>query len=111
MSAAEADILRRARARISDPARWTRGTLAKDTHGRAVPASNPSAVRWCALGAILAENDGPDDSAYRLPAARYLAAAVGIDGRYLATEWNDALGHSAIIQGFDRAIELAEADA
>jgi hypothetical protein len=46
------DVLRRARALIADPARWTEGRLARDAAGRSVKPNDPRATQWCVVGAI-----------------------------------------------------------
>lgn len=54
------DILRDVRAAIeliSDPERWTRNILARDRAGHRCPASHPSAVRWCIVGALIKTGD------------------------------------------------------
>lgn len=103
MSTQDADILRRARARIEDPSRWTRGYSARDSKGAAVDAASEMAVAWCAYGACTAEGGDEGDAV----AERWLVPAAGSVGQMPST-LNDDWGHTAVLQMFDRAIELAE---
>lgn len=41
--------------------KWTRGIFACDADGQAVGSTEPSAVRWCILGALLHCYPGIDD--------------------------------------------------
>lgn len=52
--------LRKARALIEDPRRWTTGYLAKDKTGDPCNAKDRSAVCWCVFGACLKTNRDPD---------------------------------------------------
>jgi hypothetical protein len=51
-------ILKAARARITDPARWTTGLYARDAAGIVVTPDDPKAVCWCAIGSLLVEVAG-----------------------------------------------------
>lgn len=57
------DLVRRARARITDPVHWTQGRLAQDNAGKYVDPSSPEAMCWCHNGAYVAEG------AFRVPEA------------------------------------------
>src|SRR5215470_5324661 len=46
-------VLMNARALISSRAHWTRSKLACTADGRRVEPHDPSAAKWCAMGAIL----------------------------------------------------------
>jgi hypothetical protein len=37
---------------LSDPSRWTQGTVARDGRDESVPTTDPSAEKFCAIGAI-----------------------------------------------------------
>lgn len=45
-------ILKEVRDLLSDPARWTRGTAARNRHGYSVDVTEDCATRWCLIGAI-----------------------------------------------------------
>lgn len=45
--------LREARRLISAPERWTRYAWARDGHGRQCNSLSPTAVQWCARGAVM----------------------------------------------------------
>jgi hypothetical protein len=42
---------------LSDPSRWTQGTVARDHREEAVHVTDPSAQKWCAVGAITRASD------------------------------------------------------
>lgn len=46
------ETLVKARELIADPKRWTQGVPARDKYGHIVLANHPSAVKWCASGAL-----------------------------------------------------------
>jgi hypothetical protein len=97
-----AQILRAARSRIAVPERWTQGVGARNSRNYCVGNRSASAVSWCALGAILRESESSSEP------CRFLKEIVGpsIGG------WNDAPGrtHAEVLDAFDRAIALAEAE-
>ena len=51
-----AGILLKAATLIDDPDRWTQGESARDVAGRPVSPLDPSAVCWCAEGAVVRES-------------------------------------------------------
>lgn len=97
-----ADKLRAARALIEDPERWTTGVLARSAKGRSVSPYGRAAVAWCAFGAA---------DRVRLGSPHYLHRAVTTWSCNGLGDVNDRLGHAAVLQVYDRAIELAEAEA
>jgi hypothetical protein len=95
--------LRRSRDRIGSPSRWTQHAYAVDADGRGVPTLDPSACRWCAGGALMAEGD--DGRARSL-----LLEVIGITSPgYSVGDFNDVTWrkHVEILIVFDRAIALA----
>lgn len=85
--------LRAAKALIEDPAHWCQGAAALDKNGRSCGLYE--AVRWCVLGACWHEN-----------VKDYWLLEADVNRHGLV--WiNDRLGHKAIMELFDRAIELA----
>ena len=46
------NILIAARKLISDSARWTRWSYARDISGHQIDPKSPGAVSWCAIGAL-----------------------------------------------------------
>lgn len=93
------DDLIEARAIIEDEEHWTQRTCARRADGRACVVDSSEAVRWCAGGAILKVTH---DIGVHLA----LGAACP-DGEYTVTRVNDILGHRAVLEMFDRAIEAA----
>lgn len=97
----EANILRRAKARISDPKNWCKGELARDGYGCKACFDSPNATSWCASGAILAEVGFTAEPS----AGHFLAKAAGCDSiPYI----NDNGTHEDVMALYNRAIELAE---
>lgn len=100
------DILRAARAKISDPQNWTREESARDDAGYPVEPLSHDAVCWCARGAISAAAKSGDE----FQASNVLRRAIreqAPDGRI--TDFNDKHDHAEVLAAFDRAIQLAEA--
>lgn len=99
------EILRAARDKIADPARWTQNAHALDRYGEVVDAKDERAVRWCAMGALLPELDGKPmsikDAVYR-----HLESALGSTD--YVTNVNDRGGHAAVLNLYDRAIAIAD---
>ncbi len=108
MSAQAHQLLVRAKEIITDPAKWTTNTYARDAEGRHVGPEEPCAACFCTYGA-----------AYRAAAElRSPRAAVDEAFRSLQTEAlyrfpkrasvslvNDTLGHEAALQLLGYAIE------
>lgn len=46
------EILEAARTKLAPPDRWTQGRIARDKNGREVDSCDPTAVCWCAGGAV-----------------------------------------------------------
>lgn len=95
------DTLRAAKARISDPHRWVRGALACDQNGKPTEPRYDDACRWCAYGAMYAENADP------LSIKALEDAAHSVFGEP-PEDVNDCLTHSDVMEMFDRAIQIAE---
>jgi hypothetical protein len=105
MSPTARRILAQARARIADPARWTRGAWARDAAGRACyHGPGGRAVAWCVVGAIWHE----------VLAAHLVDGALNRELMHAAAhDWteqvNDFRGHAAALAVLDRALEPAGA--
>lgn len=100
-----ADVLRAARAKIERG--WIQGWLFRDPDGH---CSNfiyfqKRACAWCASGALMASSDA---GSARERAYSFLYSVTGPS----IPEWNDAEGRTQaeVLQAFDAAIALAEAD-
>ena len=97
------EILKAARALITDPQHWTTGDYARDVEGHGVGSGSPDAVAWCAFGAISAV--GRDASRrHRDSADEALRLACG----GLVGDANDRYGHAYILAAYDRAIAKLE---
>jgi hypothetical protein len=106
------DLLGRVRTRLSDPSRWhgeaasRRGDIgqggALDATGRQVPACDPSAVRWCVIGAVKVEA-GITESVWPLPGAagEALDLIAEASGGWLL---NDGANHADVLAAIESAI-------
>lgn len=103
------EILIAAREKIADPEKWTREALARDSNGKRCEPTSPNAVSWCAQGSAVAVSGGV--------ALRTIKAALTQAcrrqfprGDWMAPIWpgdvNDEKGHAAVMEMFDRAIEI-----
>lgn len=99
------ELLKRARALISEKAHWTRYYRSLSKDHKEVSPLNPKACRFCAEGAMCsAGRKRQPDAAGGWP---FLMAAAGEQGCHFPCEVNDNKGHVATLRMFDRAIELA----
>lgn len=106
------ETLKAARARIADPKRWTTVYCARDSRGDGLTwGFDRHAVCWCALGAAEAEIKDAAQWPHRVKLYRRLNdAAEELFGK-AASEVNDDpyLGHAAVLQIYDKAIQDSEA--
>ena len=96
-------IVQRARALIADQQHWCRGELARDVSGAGVCPTSASAVKWCALGAVIAAAHEfthdlacANDFAFKALRPRYGSATL--------VRVNDMRGHAAVLPLFDTVI-------
>ena len=96
-------IVERARALIADKQHWCRGELARDVSGEGVCPTSASAVKRCALGAVIAaahelthDLDSANDFAFKALRPRY--------GTTTLVRVNDMRGHAAVLALFDTVI-------
>ena len=96
------DLLRRTRKRIESPDRWCQGFFGMSKTGKRVIPESADAVRWCLMGALMAETG--DDM------ATYMQAANALN--YTASEaiihFNDTHEHAEVLAMIDRTIEGLE---
>jgi hypothetical protein len=92
--------------------RWTKGAFARDANGNEVFIWSPLAVCWCAEGALKRCRlpRTIDDSISSLFDRRDLNQVAAILFGQDMTAVNDDLGHAAVMQMYDKAIELARDD-
>jgi hypothetical protein len=92
-------LLKKARALISDPKRWTQNAFARDKHGHAVPPQDSRAVRFCSIGAInhyAAESDVRTRSLARQALGEDIMMVNDFDSRRMS--------HATVLARFDHAI-------
>jgi hypothetical protein len=96
-------IVELARALVPDEQHWCSHHLAQDKYGIAVSPTSPRAVRWCALGAVIA-------AAYQLTHDFDTATKLGyeaiapIGSTVTLMHINDTRGHSAVLALFDEVM-------
>ncbi|MCA1841750.1 MAG: hypothetical protein LC792_00910 [Actinobacteria bacterium] len=95
-----AAALRAARALIADPAHWCQHEWALNENGEPVDPESRLAVRWCAWSAVIRVKFYAGHLWLAWAASPSSPSAV-----------NDYDGHAAVLEMYDRAIELAEAEA
>jgi hypothetical protein len=105
---AVADKLREARATLTPEEAWAQGASAYDASHKQVRETDPTAVCWCALGAIARAFNSHYGDDYHQSVTFMLSAARTHDLAF----WNDSSQrtHGQVLLAFDRAIELAERD-
>jgi hypothetical protein len=94
------EVLKAAKALISDEVRWTKGGNARDKDGAHVSAKSKNAVCWCMGGALLVIRSNRSSE-------KLLRQVCGGS----IARFNDAPAttHADVMAAFDRAIALAEA--
>ena len=99
-----ADVLRRVRHLLDDPARLASGHLAVDAEGEGRRTDDDSAVAWCLLGATF-RCGGKVVDVLR-PLIETCREVIGRD----AVDVNDALGHSEVLRVLDTCLERISAE-
>ena len=96
-------VVEGARALIADEQHWCRGELARDVNGEEVCPTSASAVKRCALGAVIAaahelmdDLDAAHDFAFKALRPQYGTATL--------VRVNDMRGHAAVLALFDDVI-------
>lgn len=97
------EILRKAKALIDTPEKWTQGFFALDINGKPVSENEFYACKFCSVGAILRTERVLTN---RIPAYDYLGKTMGT---YI-DKFNDTHTHAEVMAKWDEAIALAEAD-
>lgn len=101
------DYLTAAKEKISDPERWTQGTIAQTVYGGHVHSKHDMAVRWCAAGSYLSLTPSRVEEGSTYDKALYtLEDKTGID----IVEVNDLHGdaHSNVLKAYDKYISEAQ---
>ena len=103
--------LRRVRALLAVPERWTRFALARDRYRHEADPRSPRAVRWCLLGAV-GRTAEPGDPARLVQ--DWLVQAARARGQPEVTCFNDGGTHAQVLELVDEVIaaakELPDAD-
>jgi len=103
------EFLRKAKALIDTPEKWTQGYFATDGGGIVVDPHTQHAQCFCSLGALwrqeVAENSTGMEFSSQVPVV-YLNRAMDGDIPY----FNDRHNHAEVIAAWDAAIAAAELD-
>jgi hypothetical protein len=101
-------VIQRAREIISDEQHWCQGTYALSNGDFPISANNPSARRYCAMGALrVAAAEVCSDAMAANSLARDIAMTVSPAASL--TFVNDYSGHAAVLSLFDEAIRRLQA--
>lgn len=103
------EVLKKAKALIADPEHWCRRRVATNAGGDGVPATSPSAVSWCSIGAVSAVTVDVDVKQHAWMMLERAAEEMGFeeDAEAAAACLNDETDHPTVMKMFDRAIALA----
>ena len=100
------DVLRDTREFLSDPARWTKGTAARDANGDPCEVEYEHAKSFCLLGATLYTTLGRPSLFDRTK--DYLSYVLDSPLNLRQLNDNPATTHEEILALLDRAIAFAE---
>lgn len=105
------ELLKAARKRIEDPARWTQKFYARSAiDGYSMDPTDKDAVCWCSVGALMAE----DCSFFIIEAAEFAlkkaVISLKLDEMGSIILVNDRTNHKKVLQMYDLAIETEESN-
>ena len=106
-------ILKAARERLSDPARWCQNVAARSATGRALAPTHKAAASWCILGAVeaCANEQGNDGHSIGRVAALLYSEVKRLRGFGAQTSiYNDTSTHKEVLALLDAAIKTAATD-
>lgn len=98
-------VLKKVRALLSNPDRWTKGEMARNMFGAPIDPAGPNVTCWCIMGAVHHEtNDDPF-----LAGSAYQIVRAQLQGRSVS-EFNDdpTTTHADIMAILDKAIKSSE---
>lgn len=99
--------LTKARELLSDPAKWTRGAMAKDACGKLADVTGPNATCFCLQGALCRVAPIGHSATHVYLAQRLAKRNKGYDGDLNdIAAFNDhyAMGHADVLAVLDEAI-------
>jgi hypothetical protein len=105
-------LLVAARALITDPAKWTRGTFARDANGETVAPRDTAAVCWCSIGALnkcrAAETAHTNDPDYRAALKQLDDVAMHHGNSIIFLNDRPEWDHWSVMTVWDAAIAAVE---
>jgi len=107
------EVLKGARALISEPSRWTRYACARDRHGLAVFSCSEAAVCWCLDGAVrkiaYGNNWKYSDAGKQLGLVMSIRPILNkATNSQEFTDWQDAHTHAEVLSMLDQTIANLE---
>jgi hypothetical protein len=101
-------VLKKAREKITDPSKWTKGSFAKTRNGFQAKPESTRACSWCSIGALRSAAFDLNINASGI-AQNYLNLSLPY-GWINVVSFNDSTttDHSSVLRMFDDAIFLAQ---
>jgi hypothetical protein len=104
------DVLKAAKAMITDPARWTQRAMARNAWGRPCEVEDSGAVCWCLHGAIWRTFCDKPPPLLVFSVVDVLAILYRVMRRFTTVGmFNDRHNHIEVLELCDRAIAAEEA--
>jgi hypothetical protein len=101
------EILKAGKALIEKPENWMKSTMARNSNGEPVYSANcETAVSWCSAGAL--RKASPYDTCTQEYKKAVSKLQYACEGGIIT--FNDTYNHSEIMEAWDKAIQLAEAE-
>lgn len=104
-----AEILRKAKALIDAPEKWTKGAFARDRSGGSVPIAGDEACAFCAAGAIYSVIDKFNAAEFDLEDRAASAIGQAVGGSIAGFNDDEDTTHADVMAAFDRAIATESA--
>ena len=110
------ELLKAAKAVIADKAKWVQGDFAVDKYGDHVMGHDPTACKFCSVGAIqkvmgrINTKKEPEKLQLAKFARLYLDKAIPVSFDDGIAVFNDSFNHREVMLLWDKAITLAEKD-
>lgn len=104
-------ILKDARALISDEKNWTRDAYAFDERGEEQGCPNQHSVCFCSVGALARAARVTPGEIERSEVVKAILAVGNFEEVGYLVEFNDSRTHAEVLTLFDRAIARAESEA
>jgi hypothetical protein len=91
---------------VGDPHHWTKGTLARDSHGHQCAIYDPAAVRFCAIGALYFCSRHREAGELIV---NNILHVIEAQESFRLCDLNDRLGRQAALNAFEKTVETLRA--